>query len=45
MDRWQPRHWDHRANLYLVEEMRRYNQVASIDEQLWQELNSEVVDL
>jgi predicted HTH transcriptional regulator len=33
-----------RADLFLVEEMRRYNQVASFDEQPKPELNSEAID-
>lgn len=33
-----------RADLFLVEEMRRYNQVSSFDEQLRPELNSEAID-
>jgi predicted HTH transcriptional regulator len=33
-----------RADLFLVEEMRRYNQVSSFDEQARPELNSEAID-
>jgi predicted HTH transcriptional regulator len=33
-----------RADLFLVEEMRRYNQVSSFDEQPRPELNSEAID-
>jgi predicted HTH transcriptional regulator len=33
-----------RADLFLVEEMRRYSQVSSFDEQLIPTLNSEVID-
>ena len=32
-----------RANLFLIEEMRRYNQVPSFDEQPRPELNSEAI--
>ena len=33
-----------RADSFLIEEMRRYNQVSSFDEQPMPDLNSEAID-